>query len=132
MEKNNKNISISRYSTEAMSLQKAMDNFRKLISKHDVENERVSIYYYVKLPYGYKLQFTFFRPNSEAYDFTTCIAVSLLEKQWRGGWRHTSVGSLIKDDLDFNELAENFKENFNFEFGEDDCAATKELMAAIA
>lgn len=132
MEKNIKNISIRRYSTEAMSLQKAMDNFRKLISKHDVENEGVFIDYCVKLPYGYKLQFTFFRPNSEAYDFTTYIAVSLLEKQWKGGWEHTSVGSLMKDNLDFNALTENFKENFNFEFGEDDCTATKELMAAIA
>lgn len=132
MEKNNKNISIRRYSTEAMSLQKAMDNFRKLISKHDVENEGVYIGYHVKLSSTYELQFTFFRPNSEAYDFTTCIAVSLLEKQWKGGWEHTSVGSLIKDNLNFNELAENFKEAFNFEFGEDDCAATKELMAAIA
>lgn len=127
-----KNVCISRDSSKVMNFQKAMDNFRKLVAKHDVENERVSIYYYAKLSSGYKLQFTFFRPNSEAYDFTAYIAVSLLEKQWKGGWEHTSVGSLMKDNLDFNELAENFKENFNFEFGEDDCIATKELMAAIA
>lgn len=127
-----KDVCISRYSTEVMSLQKAMDNFRKLLSKHDVENERVHIYYYAKLSSTYKLQFTFFRPNSEAYDFTAYIAVSLLEKQWKGGWEHTSVWSSVKDNLDFNELAENFKEKFNFEFGEDDCASTKKLMAAIA
>lgn len=127
-----KDVCISRYSTEVMSLQKAMDNFRKLLSKHDVENERVHIYYYAKLSSTYKLQFSFFRPNSEAYNSKTLLAVSLLEKQWRGGWKHTSVGSSMEDNLDFNELIENFKEKFNFEIAEDDCLAAKELMDAIA
>ena len=80
-----KNISISRNSSKVLNFQEAMDNFRKLVSKHDVENERVFIHYYAKLSSTYKLQFTFFRPNSEAYDFTAYIAVSLLEKQWKGG-----------------------------------------------
>ena len=127
-----KDVCISRYSTEVMSLQKAMDNFRKLLSKHDVENERVHIYYYAKLSSTYKLQFSFFRPNSEAYNSKTLLAVSLLEKQWRGGWKHTSVGSSMEDNLDFNELIENFKEKFNFEIAEDDCLSAKELMDAIA
>lgn len=127
-----KNISISRNSLKVLNFQEAMDNFRKLVSKYDVENERVFIQYYAKLSSAYKLQFTFFRPNSEAYNFTAYIAVSLLEKQWKGGWEHTSVGSLVKDNLDFNKLAENFKEDFNFEIAADDCLATKELIAAIA
>lgn len=132
MEKNIKNISISRNSSKVMNFQKALDNFVKILNKYDEENNRVDIYYTAKLTSIYKLRFTFFRPNSEYYDFTTLVAVSLLEKQWKGGWELTSVGSLIKDNLDFNVLTENFKEKFNFEFGEDDCTATKELMAAIA
>lgn len=83
-----KSISINRESSKVMNLQKAMDNFRKLVSKHDVENERVHIYYYAKLSSAYKLQFSFFRPNSEAYNFK--------HRSRYLSWRNIDFQSLLK------------------------------------
>ena len=128
-----KSVIINRNASEIMSLQKALGNFCKLLNNHDDSDNRVYINYTARITPDFKVEFYFFRPNSEGYGYTTTMRVGLHEKAENGRWRGNIVLHADADDSrDVWALVEELKGQTKTKYFTKSYSAAKELMAAIA
>lgn len=120
-----KPVVINRESSKMMSLQMALGNFCKLLNNHDDSDNRVKIIYTARITSDFKVQFYFFRPNSEGYRYTTTMRVGLEEKE-NGRWSgRTPIHADVKDSRDVWALVEELKEQIKAKY------ATKTYNSAI-
>ena len=128
-----KSVIINRNASEVMSLQKALGNFCKLLNNHDDSDNRVYINYTARITPDFKVEFYFFRPNSEGYGYTTTMRVGIQERAGNGRWRGNSVLHADADDSrDIWALVEELKGQTKTKYFTKSYSAAKELMAAIA
>ena len=120
-----KSVIINRNASEVMSLQKALGNFCKLLNNHDDSDNEVKIIYTARITPDFKVEFYFFRPNSEGYSYTTTMRVGLEEKE-NGKWSgRTPIHVDVNDSRDVWALVEEFKEQIKAKY------ATKTYNSAI-
>ena len=104
-----KSVIINRNASEVMSLQKALGNFCKLLNNHDDSDNEVKIIYTARITPDFKVEFYFFRPNSEGYSYTTTMRVGLEEKE-NGKWSgRTPIHVDVNDSRDVWALVEELK-----------------------
>lgn len=126
-----KPVVINRESSNMMSLQMALGNFCKLLNNHDDSDNRVKIIYKARITSDFKVQFYFFRPNSEGYGYNTYIYVGLEEKE-NGRWSNsTPINASAKDSRDVWALVDEAMEKAKSKYSTKDYRAAKELMTAI-
>ena len=126
-----KNVFINRESSKMMSLQMALGNFCKLLNNHDDSDNRVKIIYKARITSDFKVEFYFFRPNSEGYSYTTNMRVGLEEKE-NGRWSNsTPINASAEDSRDVWAIVDEVMEKAKSKYSTKDYRAAKELMAAI-
>ena len=126
-----KSVIINRNASEVMSLQKALGNFCKLLNNHDDSDNEVKIIYTARITSDFKVQFYFFRPNSEGYDYNTYMYIGLEEK-YDGRWSNsTPINASAKDSRDVWALVDEVMEKAKSKYSTKDYRAAKELMTAI-
>ena len=127
-----KSVIINRKASEVMSLQKALGNFCKLLNNHDDSDNRVYINYTARITPDFKVDFYFFRPNSEGYGFTTTMHVGLEGKEWNGRWSgRTPIHVDVEDSRDVWALVEEFKEQIKAKYATETYNSAIELKDAI-
>ena len=127
-----KNVCINRKASEVMSLQKALGNFCKLLNNHDDSDNEVKIIYTARITPDFKVEFYFFRPNSEGYGYTTTMRVGLEEKEWNGKWSgRTPIYVDVEDSRDVWALVEEFKERIKAKYATETYNSAIELKDAI-
>lgn len=127
-----KGVVINRNASEVMSLQKALGNFCKLLNNHDDSGNKVNIIYTAKITSNFKVEFYFFRPNSEGYHYNTYIRVSLQGKAENGRWDNTSlVYADAYDSRDVWALVEEFKGQIKAKYATETYNSAIELKDAI-
>ena len=126
-----KSVIINRNASEVMNLQKALGNFCKLLNNHDDSDNEVKIIYTARITSDFKVQFYFFRPNSEGYRYTTTMRVGLEEKE-NGRWSNsTPINASAKDSRDVWAIIDEVMEKAKSKYSTKDYRAAKELMTAI-
>lgn len=126
-----KNVCINRESSKMMSLQMALGNFCKLLNNHDDSNNEVKIIYTARITPDFKVEFYFFRPNSEGYGYTTTMRVGLEEKE-NGRWSgRTPIHAIVEDSRDVWALVEEFKEQIKAKYATETYNSAIELKDAI-
>lgn len=126
-----KNVCINRESSKMMSLQMALGNFCKLLNNHDDSDNEVKIIYTARITPDFKVQFYFFRPNSEGYGYNTYMHVGLEGKE-NGRWSNsTPINASAKDSRDVWAIVDELKEQIKAKYSTKDYRAAKELMTAI-
>lgn len=126
-----KGVCINRKASEVMSLQKALGNFCKLLNNHDDSGNKVKIIYTAKITSNFKVEFYFFRPNSEGYGYTTTMRVGLEEKE-NGRWSgRTPIHAIVEDSRDVWALVEEFKGQIKAKYATETCNSAIELKDAI-
>ena len=127
-----KNVCINRKASEVMSLQKALGNFCKLLNNHDDSDNEVKIIYTARITPDFKVQFYFFRPNSEGYRYTTTMRVGLEGKE-NGKWSgRTPIHVDVEDSRDVWAIVEELLEKAKSYYWAKTDRPSIELMAAIA
>lgn len=126
-----KNVCINRESSKMMSLQMALGNFCKLLNNHDDSDNRVKIIYTARITPDFKVQFYFFRPNSEGYRYTTTMRVGLEGKE-NGRWSgRTPIHADVEDSRDVWALVEELKEQIKAKYATETYNSAIELKDAI-
>ena len=126
-----KNVCINRKASEVMSLQKALGNFCKLLNNHDDSDNEVKIIYTARITPDFKVQFYFFRPNSEGYRYTTTMRVGLEEKE-NGKWSgRTPIHVDVEDSRDVWALVEELKGQIKAKYATETYNSAIELKDAI-
>lgn len=126
-----KPVIINRNASEVMSLQKALGNFCKLLNNHDDSDNEVKIIYTARITSDFKVQFYFFRPNSEGYGYNTYIQVGLEGKE-NGRWSNSMpINAYAKDSRDVWAIVDEVMEKVKSKYSTKDYRAAKELMTAI-
>lgn len=126
-----KNVYINRESSKMMSLQKALGNFCKLLNNHDNSDNGVKIIYTARITPDFKVEFLFFRPNSEGYGYTTTMRVGLEGKE-NGRWSSCSpIHAIVNDSRDVWALVEEFKAEIKAKYATETYNSAIELKDAI-
>ena len=126
-----KNVCINRKASEVMSLQKALGNFCKLLNNHDDSDNEVKIIYTARITPDFKVEFYFFRPNSDGYGYTTTMRVGLEGKE-NGKWSgRTPIHAIVEDSRDVWALVEEFKERIKAKYATETYNSAIELKDAI-
>ena len=126
-----KPVVINRESSKMMSLQMALGNFCKLLNNHDDSDNRVKIIYKARITSDFKVEFYFFRPNSEGYSYTTNMRVGLEEKE-NGRWSgRTPIHVDVEDSRDVWALVEELKEQIKAKYATETYNSAIELKDAI-
>lgn len=127
-----KPVVINRKASEVMSLQKALGNFCKLLNIHDDSDNRVKIIYTAKITPNFKVEFYFYRTNSEGDDYNTYMRVSLQGKAENGRWDSISLVYVdAYDSRDVWALVEEFKEKIKAKYATKTYNSVIELKDAI-
>lgn len=124
-------VVINRNASEVMSLQKALGNFCKILNNHDDSGNKIKIIYTAKITSNFKVEFYFFRPNSEGYGYTTTMRVGLEEKE-NGRWSgRTPIHAIVEDSRDVWALVEEFKGQIKAKYATETYNSAIELKDAI-
>jgi len=126
-----KNVCINRESSKMMSLQMALGNFCKLLNNHDDSDNEVKIIYTARITPDFKVEFYFFRPNSEGYGYTTTMRVGLEGKE-NGRWSgRTPIHAIVEDSRDVWALVEELKGQIKAKYATETYNSAIELKDAI-
>lgn len=126
-----KPVVINRNASEVMSLQKALGNFCKILNNHDDSGNKIKIIYTAKITSNFKVEFYFFRPNSEGYGYTTTMRAGLEEKE-NGRWSgSTPIHAEVYDSRDVWALVEEFKGQIKAKYATETYNSAIELKDAI-
>lgn len=127
-----KSVVINRESSKMMSLQMALGNFCKLLNNHDDSDNEVKIIYTARITPDFKVEFYFFRPNSEGYAYNTAMRVGLEEKEENGRWSgRTPIHADVYDSRDVWALVEEFKGQIKAKYATETYNSAIELKDAI-
>lgn len=127
-----KSVIINRESSKMMSLQMALGNFCKLLNNHDDSDNEVKIIYTARITPDFKVEFYFFRPNSEGYGYTTTMRVGLEGKEENGRWSgRTPIHAIVEDSRDVWALVEELKGQIKAKYATETYNSAIELKDAI-
>ena len=125
-----KSVIINRESSKMMSLQMALGNFCKLLNNHDDSDNEVKIIYTARITPDIKVEFYFYRPNSEGYGYTTTMRVGLEGKE-NGRWSgRTPIHAIVDDSRDVWALVEELKGQIKAKYGDSAIELKDAILAA--